>query len=69
MAALREPEMMRQAQTAKAEKDAEKAGLMGLFGLDELSVKPRDSLGEVLWTPQPTWDPASRVWWEDDSDS
>lgn len=66
MAAQREPEMMRQAQVAKAQKDAEDAGLIELFGVDELSVKPSDSLGEVLWTPQPTWDPASHDWWDDD---
>lgn len=62
-AAQREPEMMRQAQAAKVEKEAEKAGLLGLFDVDDLDVKPDDKLGEILWTPQPTWHPASRIWW------
>lgn len=62
-AAQREPEMMRQAQAAKAEKEAEEAGLMALFGPDEITVKPSDTLGQVLWTPEPTWNPASRDWW------
>lgn len=66
LAAQREPEMMRRAQAAKAEKDAEKAGAIGLFGTDELTVKPSDNLGQVLWTPQTTWDPAVRDWWEED---
>lgn len=64
-AAQREPEMMRQAQVAKADKDAEAAGMIGLFDVGELSVKPSDSLGQVLWTPEPTWDPASHDWWDD----
>ena len=65
-AAQREPEMMRQAQVAKADKEAEEAGLIGLFDVSELTVKPDDKLGEVLWKPQPPWDPASRAWWSTD---
>jgi three-Cys-motif partner protein len=65
-AAQREPEMMRQAQAAKADEEAERAGLLGLFNVSDLDVKPDDKLGEILWTPQPTWDPASRDWWNDD---
>jgi len=64
-AAQREPEMMRQAQVAKAEKDAEAAGMIGLFDVGELRVEPSDILGQVLWTPEPTWDPTSRDWWND----
>lgn len=64
-AAQREPEMMRQAQLAKADKEAEEAGLLGLFDVGDLDVKPSDSLGEVLWQPESTWDPASRGWWND----
>ncbi|WP_239656782.1 three-Cys-motif partner protein TcmP [Mycobacterium riyadhense] len=66
LAAQREPEMMRRAQAAKAETEAEKAGLIGLFPAGDLEVKPSNTLGQVLWTPQPTWDPAVRDWWEDD---
>jgi len=57
--------MMRQAQVAKAEKDAEAAGMIGLFDVGELRVEPSDILGQVLWTPEPTWDPTSRDWWND----
>jgi hypothetical protein len=63
--AQREPEMMRQAQLAKAEKDATEAGLIGLFSVDELDVKPSDDLGQVLWQPERAWDPTSRDWWND----
>lgn len=65
LAAQREPEMMRQAQIAKSEKDAEEAGLIGLFEVGDLEVKPSDSLGEALWQPESTWDPATRDWWND----
>lgn len=65
LAAWREPEMMRQAQRAKAEKEAEEAGLNPLFGVDELGVQPSDNLGQVLWQPEATWNPASRPWWDD----
>jgi three-Cys-motif partner protein len=65
LAAQREPDMMRQAQLAKAEKDAQEGGLIGLFGVDQLDVGQSDNLGQVLWQPEATWDPASRAWWND----
>lgn len=65
LAARREPDMMRQAQLAKGEKDAKEAGLIGLFDLGELDVKASDNLGQVLWQPEATWDPVSRPWWND----
>ncbi|MBN7371091.1 three-Cys-motif partner protein TcmP [Mycobacteroides abscessus] len=68
-AAQREPEMMRQARAAKEEKEAEKAGVVGLFDTRDLTVKPDAKLGQVLWQPEPTWDPASRDWWYADEDS
>ena len=66
-AAQREPEMMRQAQTAKKDRDAENAGVLILFDVGDLEVKPDDKLGEILWTPQPMWDPTSRAWWNDNA--
>ncbi|ANO17388.1 Uncharacterised protein [Mycobacteroides abscessus subsp. abscessus] len=68
-AAQREPEMMRQARAAKEEKEAEEAGVVGLFDTRDLTVKPDAKLGQVLWQPEPTWDPASRDWWYADEDS
>lgn len=62
-AAQREPEMMRRAQAAKEEKEAEEDGVLGLFGTRELTVKPDANLGQVLWRPEPTWDPSTRDWW------
>lgn len=56
---------MRQAQMAKADKEAEDAGLISLFDASDFAEKANDKLGEVLWTPQPTWDPVSRDWWSD----
>lgn len=64
-AAQREPEMMRQAQFAKADKQAKEAGQDSLFDVGDIEVKPDDKLGEILWTPQPAWDPASRIWWNE----
>lgn len=66
-ATQREPEMMRQAQVAKADKEAKEAGQHGLFDVGDLEVKPDDKIGEILWTPQPTWNPATRKWWDDDA--
>ncbi|SRX96061.1 hypothetical protein MSP7336_04336 [Mycobacterium shimoidei] len=68
-AAQREPEMMRQARAAKEEREAEEAGVVGLFDTRDLTVKPDAKLGQVLWQPEPTWDPASRDWWYADEDS
>ncbi|RAU98827.1 hypothetical protein DQP58_04825 [Mycobacterium colombiense] len=51
-AALREPEMMRQAKEAKT-------GQFSLFddGLDDTNA------GQRLWRPEPCWDPTSADWW------
>ncbi|BBX02274.1 hypothetical protein MMOR_32100 [Mycolicibacterium moriokaense] len=62
-AAQREPLMMRQAQSAKAAKEEEEAGVLGLFDPSDLPAEPDPTLGQILWTPQPTWDPESHDWW------
>ncbi|NOR99694.1 three-Cys-motif partner protein TcmP [Mycobacteroides abscessus] len=64
-AAQREPEMMRQAHVAKAAKEAKEAGQHGLFEVGDLEVRADDKIGEILWSPQPTWNPVSRPWWND----
>ena len=51
-AALREPEMMRQAKDAKS----------GQFALFDDSIDD-DKAGQRLWRPQPCWDPTGADWW------
>ena len=54
-AALREPEMMRQAKEAKT-------GQLSLFdeGTEDANA------GERLWRPEPSWDPTGEDWWSYD---
>jgi three-Cys-motif partner protein len=49
-AALREPEMMRQAKEAKT-------GQFSLFGDDDKNA------GQTLWRPEACWDPMAADWW------
>lgn len=54
-AALREPEMMRQAKEAKS----------GQFSLFEDDAGVDDAkAGERLWRPEPCWDPTGAEWWD-----
>lgn len=64
-AACNEPEMMRQAKTAKQQRESEARGEMFLFDATELSVDDR-RVGETLWQPTPTWDPRTHDWWHEE---
>lgn len=64
-AAQKEPEMMRQAKSAKQQKESEDRGEMGLFSVGELAVQDSNA-GQILWAPSPTWDPRARGWWSED---
>lgn len=59
-AAQKEPEMMRQAKSAKQQKESEDRGEMGLFSVGELAVQDSNA-GQILWAPSPTWDPRARA--------
>lgn len=63
-AAQREPEMMRRALRAKADIEAEKVGQDGLFDVPDHEPVADNKLGQMLWQPEPTWDPTSRSWWD-----
>ncbi|WP_131820884.1 class I SAM-dependent methyltransferase [Mycobacterium intracellulare] len=56
-AALREPEMMRQAKEAKS-------GQFSLF--DDAEVGADNEAGQELWKPEPCWNPTSADWWSYD---
>lgn len=66
-AAQREPEMLRQAKLAKAEKEIELSGQPAMFDASEFVVNDANA-GQVLWSPTPCWNPAEEHWWFDDSD-
>ncbi|GAT08064.1 hypothetical protein [Mycolicibacterium novocastrense] len=51
-AALREPEMMRQAKDAKS----------GQFALFDAGGDDQNA-GQELWRPEPCWDPTNADWW------
>ncbi|KAA1248560.1 three-Cys-motif partner protein TcmP [Mycobacterium simiae] len=61
-AAQREEGMMLQARNAKREKETDARGEVGLFPVSDLAFDEARA-GEVLWQPQPTWDPRDRDWW------
>jgi three-Cys-motif partner protein len=66
-AARNEPEMMRQAKSAKRQKESEARGEMGLFDTSELAVDDPNA-GQILWEPTPTWDPRTEDWWIEEPD-
>ena len=57
-AALREPDMMRQAKEAKS-------GQVSLFEGSDLGAND-STAGQELWRPEPCWDPTSAEWWSYD---
>lgn len=57
-AAIREPEMMREAKWAK-EKSQGQYSLFEDVGWTQSDPRA----GEVLWQPESVWDPAERAWW------
>ncbi len=59
-AAQREPAMMAQAVRRAKEQRIARSGQAGLF---ELELPEPEISGEVLWQPEPHWDPSTRPWW------
>lgn len=62
-AASREPQMMTEARLARKRRGEEETGQFDLFGDESWSAGDPSRLGEELWTPEPTWDPADNDWW------
>lgn len=59
-AAQREPGMMDHARRLAREDKFEKAGQTAMF---EIEIPEPAVSGEILWQPEPHWDPSTRPWW------
>jgi three-Cys-motif partner protein len=66
-AAQREEGMMRQAKSARREKELDERGEVGLFSVSDLPID-ESRAGEILWQETPTWDPRGHDWWHEEPD-